>query len=266
MINELCNGFAHSSITSFGLWGATKELFRRVGMMDERFIGAEYEDNDFLVRIKQLDFAISWRWRVKNYIIRPVNKEGSCFIRALKNQNMGIARTIYRMKWYENENTLYRTDLYPEEKRAPKWFLESGRSDIYESWNSWGDSKKEESKNHSQITEVFDKAISNKIATTTKNKVNSTLIISHEGNMAKFEHHCPTPTQLQLILTDEDSIQIVEYKDIKSNMWWKYNLQHGSVYDFRIHHNGRILVHNNNYTFPSSTSYTFGLDVYDFKI
>lgn len=279
MINELCNGFAHSSIASFGLWGATKELFRRVGMMDERFIGAQGEDNDFFIRIKQLDFAVSWRFRAKSYITR-LRRLGQSYAlgqpRTLKDQKMGLGRTILRMKWYENENTLYRTDLYSEEKRAPKWFLESKRHDIYESWSSWGDSKTERAiipltggtvgETVELPTLLLDKAISNKIATTTKNKVNSTLIISHEGNTAKFKHLCSTPTQLQLVLTDEDSIQIVPDKDIKSNMWWKYNLQHGSVYDFRIHHNGRVLVHNNNYTFPSSTSYMFGLDVYDFEI
>jgi hypothetical protein len=51
IIDSLCNGYCLSNIMAFGLWGTTKQLFREIGMFDERLIGFGEEDGDITYRM-----------------------------------------------------------------------------------------------------------------------------------------------------------------------------------------------------------------------
>jgi len=57
-ILELLNaGYGLVGLYRFAFFGLKKELIRRIGFMDETFIGGEYEDNDFVIRLKESDMA-----------------------------------------------------------------------------------------------------------------------------------------------------------------------------------------------------------------
>ena len=58
IIDKLSNGFCFVSIVNFGLFGFTKELIRRIGMLDETFLFGEYEDNDFALRLNLLNIIL----------------------------------------------------------------------------------------------------------------------------------------------------------------------------------------------------------------
>ena len=62
IVKNLYLGYALVTRINFGLFGTTKELFRTVGLLDERFIGGEYEDVDFILRLKLNNLAM---WDVR---------------------------------------------------------------------------------------------------------------------------------------------------------------------------------------------------------
>jgi hypothetical protein len=56
-LNLLADGFGIVGLYRLGFFGFRKELIRRVGFFDERYIGGWYEDNDFLLRLDEADVA-----------------------------------------------------------------------------------------------------------------------------------------------------------------------------------------------------------------
>lgn len=57
-LDLLNKGYAFVGLYRFGFFGFKKELFRRIGMMDERYQGGGYEDDDFYIRIKEANLAL----------------------------------------------------------------------------------------------------------------------------------------------------------------------------------------------------------------
>lgn len=272
MINDLCRGFAFSSVISFGLWATTKELFRKIGMMDERFIGGGYEDNDFLIRLKQADLAIFWRYRTEKY---PHWAFGTADKPILKTQYTGLTDSIYGMKWFKKDNTLYRTNLFLQEKKAPKWFLKRENTIISNSWKSWMYTKYEECYFIDNIFKSIDYLdISNNIAKAVKTRTQAKLTISLENGIVVFRHTGKEKykTNLVIVITDAESRQIINHVSIKTNNWWGHYLRPSGIfelenfYDIRVLHGGRILIHDNFFTPGEYRDYKFGLDIYDFLI
>lgn len=258
IIDDLCNGYAWSSVCSFGLWGATKELFRRVGMMDERFIGSEYEDNDFAIRLKQFGKAINWRFVLNKY---PWSKP-------VLPQMRGATQTLYPTKWHIHDGVYYRTDLFTEEKRLPEHILKQSREDIYRSWMDWSETQSDE------VSHVFREAnnatVSNKIVKSSKAKAPAAIRLSQENGMFKFEFLCNQPTRLQLTITNalpigEERLVLNNHEILKSNTWRKISLEPGE-YDLRFFHEGKIVLHDSLYNFPSTRTYNLGLTITDFEV
>lgn len=57
-IDLLEEGYGFVGLYRFGFFGLKKELFRKVGVMDEEFIGGGFEDDDFYVRMLESDIAM----------------------------------------------------------------------------------------------------------------------------------------------------------------------------------------------------------------
>lgn len=55
LINE---GYAFVGLYRFGFFGFKKELFRKIGPLDERYTGGGYEDDDFYIRLKEANLAM----------------------------------------------------------------------------------------------------------------------------------------------------------------------------------------------------------------
>lgn len=51
-------GYGFVGLWKFGLFGLKKELFRKIGVFDERFIQGGYEDFDFLLRLQEANIAV----------------------------------------------------------------------------------------------------------------------------------------------------------------------------------------------------------------
>lgn len=270
IVEELCNGYAVSHIVAFGFYGLTKEVFRRIGMMDERFIGGGYEDNDFLIRLKQLDVAISWRYRSNQYKSWIL---GNAEMPQLQNQYTGITSTVFPIKWHKIGSTLYRTDLFLKEKVAPKYILNKPKQGIYESWKPWSQSLHEKNKYSVLFSKIDKYQISSKIAYSRVNKALSTLTLSifnkdgtdKYSNGIKLAHESNLDTTLIIAICDKNKQLLTQYIKLRSNTWHADNLK-SDLFDIRVFHNGRIVLHNSSYKLDTEEKYTLGLDVYDFVI
>ena len=70
IVKNLYLGYALVTRINFGLFGTTKELFRTVGLLDERFIGGENEDVDFILRLKLNNLAVYYEFDHSRYVNR----------------------------------------------------------------------------------------------------------------------------------------------------------------------------------------------------
>lgn len=51
-------GYAFVGLRRFSFFAINKEVFRRIGMLDQRFVGGGFEDIDFYMRMREADFAM----------------------------------------------------------------------------------------------------------------------------------------------------------------------------------------------------------------
>jgi len=111
MLNYINEGYGFVALYRFAFFGCRKELFRRVGFMDERFIGGQYEDDDFYRRLILHNISYIEEESVK-YIPKP------------SLWNASNTKKIFQEKWkHKDINSIYDLDesktiykLLPEEK------------------------------------------------------------------------------------------------------------------------------------------------------
>jgi hypothetical protein len=58
LVSLLDEGYAFVGLYRLGFFGFRKELLRKIGMFDERFVGGGYEDDDFYIRLKESNLAM----------------------------------------------------------------------------------------------------------------------------------------------------------------------------------------------------------------
>lgn len=57
-LDLLQRGFGFVGLYRFGFFGFKKELFRKIGPLDERFVGGCFEDDDFYIRMCEANIAV----------------------------------------------------------------------------------------------------------------------------------------------------------------------------------------------------------------
>ncbi len=102
-IRMLKEGYGFVGLYCFGFFGFKKELIRRIGFMDERYLNGGYEDGDMIRRLREADISYTETKEVK------FEQVGSAF-HGRKNRN---GEQIHKAKWEENKQHLKR--LMPEE-------------------------------------------------------------------------------------------------------------------------------------------------------
>ena len=126
IIRNLCNGYCFSAIQSFGLFGSTKELFRQIGMFDERFIFGEWEDVDFLCRLSIFNKAI----------IHTVDTQAFGKPQSTRSPLRGISKTKWENKYITDplsERPLYLNPDHNKPKQISKRHKNSNKI-ISDSW------------------------------------------------------------------------------------------------------------------------------------
>lgn len=109
IIKELITGKCFVSVIGFGLFGTTKSLFKELGMMDERFIGGEYEDNDFALRLKMFGKAITAKLDLSKYNFLSMPSKYDPI--------RGCSLSLFNIKWSNKfNNDTQRLEYYITEK------------------------------------------------------------------------------------------------------------------------------------------------------
>jgi len=111
MLNYINEGYGFVALFRFAFFGCKKELFRRVGFMDENFIGGQYEDDDFYRRLVLHNISYIEEESVK-YISKPTLWDTS------------LTHQIFTKKWkHKDDIFIYELDeskiiykLLPEKK------------------------------------------------------------------------------------------------------------------------------------------------------
>jgi hypothetical protein len=132
MIIHLENGYACVMLYNVAFMGFSKELIRKVGWWDERYLLGGWEDRDWVWRMKQNNLCIyeslesthDYSWK------SHLNKLG------------GISSgEFWRLKWDTSSNYIVFKKL--DEIVYKKWdlYLGKARPEISNSWKKWEDSK-----------------------------------------------------------------------------------------------------------------------------
>jgi hypothetical protein len=123
ILDKLSNGYCFVSLVSFGFFGFSKELIRRIGMLDERFINGEFEDDDFAIRLKYFGKAAWWEYDYDKYDA-PFSKSGN-----LKH----ITLSIFKQKYEIQDSTILINKQLFTHKRISKRHRKQ-KQYIYDSW------------------------------------------------------------------------------------------------------------------------------------
>jgi hypothetical protein len=108
ILDLIHQGHGFVGLYRFGCFGFKKDLFRQIGMMDERFIGGGYEDDDFYIRLIESNISAYLSHEV------PYTKRPSAWV--VTKAGKDSAADFFTKKWGVIEdklNTVYRR--FPEE-------------------------------------------------------------------------------------------------------------------------------------------------------
>jgi len=131
MLHLLENGMSCVLLYNVGFMGFAKELIRKIGWWDERFIHGGWEDRDWVWRLYEADLAL-YESQESTYDTTwksPLNVPG------------GHSSTPHWLQKYNGYDHFVIVKTLAEEK-YPHWDLFNGdpRSDISTTWKKWSDS------------------------------------------------------------------------------------------------------------------------------
>lgn len=129
IINKLCNGYCFASLFGFAFFGITKELVRKIGMLDESFLGGENEDNDYLIRMRQFGKMVYWGQDWNKY----------AYYKSKCNPNRGSSVTMFWRKWRFKNDVLLSSNNSNKVKNISRRHSKS-REDISSSWKTFEES------------------------------------------------------------------------------------------------------------------------------
>lgn len=93
-------GYGFVGLYRFAFFGFKKELMRQIGMMDERFVGGGYEDDDYYIRLKEANIAM--------YVTEEV-----AYTKSRSSWNFDRSRIHFLQKWIDTENPNYNLEAKP---------------------------------------------------------------------------------------------------------------------------------------------------------
>lgn len=243
IIKNLHLGYALVTRIHFGLFGTTKELFRSVGLFDERFIGGEYEDTDLFLRLKLNNLAGFYEYDRSRYI--HINSP------SLYDKNRGISQSIFNEKWKKTHDCKIKINKKDLHIKLPFNKLNI-QSNIKYYWNEFSQS-------------FIDSSVSNDIDILGINKYEilvddverqnvkiSTIYIKIKKNIDSIVISYGSDTQHSELLF----IQLINVSDpkiigsggfagnIPINQYWGTSLNNSILYELRLYFKERLLYSN----------------------
>lgn len=236
IIKKLCSGYSFVSKVGFRLFGTTKQLFKRVGMMDERFLGGEFEDVDFALRLKMLNVAVYLEYN-EDMIDTSVHTSQYNTLR-------GAGYTLFKNKWNSNQNNFVISSDDLSNKQLQN--INNDYDLIKDSWYTFDKSYLNEEYFLAKL--IKDANIQVSYKKKKKVKVDLTLNIRYIDSELYISYECVTPDFISVHvydLTDPNKHHCLTQYLLSSNMWWGNDLKKYNVLsELRIYHQGNILYRN----------------------
>lgn len=126
MISLLDLGFGYVGLYSIGFCAITKDLIKKIGWLDERFLGGGYEDDDFLLRLRLNNIAIYDSHESNyNYMSKPSKQSVSV--------PLSRSEPHFLEKWKLSQNIIEK--VLKEEDYSHKYRLDGFENRDFLSWN-----------------------------------------------------------------------------------------------------------------------------------
>ena len=219
ILNKLSNGYCFASVVSFGFFGFSKELIRKIGMLDERFLNGEWEDDDFAIRLKHFGKAVWWEYDTTKY---ESNWSTSGNLKH-------ITLSIFNQKYEIVDNTILIDNNFFSHKKISKRHRKSN-SEIYNSWLS-EDNNDGTGKMINYLKNYTTKLVNYKLI---EEIVNFNFKLKRDNNFFRLE-----------LLTDKKiTVYIVFLKTIDDNrkFLWTENISNNSWSEFEIYYNNDVEI------------------------
>ena len=242
IVKNLYLGYALVTRINFGLFGTTKELFRTVGLLDERLIGGEYEDVDFILRLKLNNLAVYYEYDRNRYYGTVYGGDLSYY-----NKYRGVSKSIFHNKWKLDASgklKISKRDLDISKKPFNKLNVSS---DIKYYWNESAksfitntDSFLDEYNFEVLVDDIEVKDI--KIATIgiKIKKTVDTIFVEYNSDVIHSEGlviHLLDVTNPKFHCSRSGNIIFAGY-------WWSDNLKNNILYEIRLYFGGYMLYSN----------------------
>jgi hypothetical protein len=229
IIDKLCNGYCFASIFGFAYFGMTKELVRNIGMLDENFLGSEYEDDDYIIRMRIANKAVWWGqdWSTYN------------FFKSKCPPNRGSSLTTFWRKWRWKNNTL----ISSKESKKIKYISKrhsTQKEEIRSSWKefseSWGEGG------------IWDKINLCKIEETDFSEflVDSEMKIKisyGENLFIEMISEVETAISYFVVKPNSEGRTPINMNLVYNNSWYKIPLEENQV-ELRLYHDGNLVYLN----------------------
>lgn len=131
ILYHLENGFACSFMYNVGFMGFSKELVRKIGWWDQRYLGGGWEDVEWVYRLKMNNLALyeSCDSNYEHHWKSPLQANDRC----------ARSTPFFSSKWIHHED---RIEQVLEDEKYDKWDSKIGekKETISKTWNDWNSS------------------------------------------------------------------------------------------------------------------------------
>jgi hypothetical protein len=227
LVEKLCSGYCFASIFGMAYCGFTKELVRNIGMLDEDFLAGEYEDNDFLLRIRIFGAAVYWGQDWNRYAFYA----SSC------PPNRGASLTYFWRKWRWRDGRVLDSRNRDKIRMISKRHSLS-RPDIASSWKPYSDSWGE-----GGIWEmVSGLSIERSAESERVEECAMHVRINTSGGSFFIEMLSSSDTAISFFLVSASDRKPIHMQLVYSNTWVSIPFQ--GVAEMRLYHDGNLIYLN----------------------
>ncbi len=246
IIDKLCNGYCFTSLFGFAFCGFTKELVRNIGMLDEEFLASEYEDDDYLIRMRLFNKMVYWGQDWSKYD----------FYKSKCQPYRGSSLTTFWRKWRWRDNTLVSSNNSKRVKYISRRHSDHNYN-IKNSWKSFDDSWGEGG--------IWNKINSCKIIETnlyenlTDSNINIKVKFTNNSFFIEMLSDVDTAISYFLVTTNKEGRVPINMNLVYRNTWMSIPIEQKEV-ELRLYHDGHLIYINQinecefdmNFNLPSS--------------
>jgi hypothetical protein len=220
IIHKLSNGYCFASVVNFGFFGFSKELIRRIGMMDETFINGEWEDIDMAVRLNLFGKAVFNKY--------DYNKYDTTLSTVINLKT--ITKPIFFNKYNIKDDVIYVDKLLFKHKKISRRHSKL-KQYIYDSWLD---------KNHNYsdcfMLDYLNKKIEIVNPISHEKNVKFNVKINRKDGDIKFELHANENIRIffSVIKDTKDGRTLLNSNYVNNQSWFGFPIEYENTVEIRL--------------------------------